>query len=148
MTADFDASPSRRIPSRTSSYSSVVATPRSSKDALARCKDYAALSTDSQYFVSSPSPLFHSSGSSPPPNTPMNIISGMMLYTQSKQAGGALEPFSFSAGPSSLSTVQCLNLPRPEDFKLSGQEIEEFEMDCDVDSLPSRPRKRKASQGY
>jgi hypothetical protein len=154
VTVDFDGSPSRRFPSRASSwssnYSSSVATPRSSKDALARCKDYAALSTDAQFPIASPSPLYYSSGSTPPPNTPMNALSGMMIYNSTKP----FEPFpAFYAGPSSLSTVstpvvefvpQYPNLPRPEDFNLS---------DCEMGaakprrgrnpSLSHRPSKRK-----
>jgi hypothetical protein len=170
VTADFDGSPSRRYPSRTSSrsssYSSTVLTPRSSKDALARCKDYAALSTDSQYPLS-PSPLYHSTGSTPPPNTPMHPLSDTMLKNGLfKQSGAPLEPFpSFHAGPSNLSTVsthpsgfdyvpQYPNLPGSEDFKLPELVIEDLEKERtggesnrdskDLDPpLPNRPRKRK-----
>jgi hypothetical protein len=160
VTVDFDGSPSRRYPSRassrSSSYSSSVATPRSSKDALARCKDYAALSTDAQFPLASPSPLYYSSGSTPPPNTPMNPLSGMMMYSGIK----LFEPFpSFYAGPSCLSTVstpamdfapQYPNLPRPEDFNFAEHEMEDLEKeeaneenDQDL-TLSHRPSKRKS----
>jgi hypothetical protein len=161
VTVDFDGSPSRRFPSRassrSSSYSSSVATPRSSKDALARCKDYAALSTDSQYPIASPSPLYYSSGSSPPPNTPMNPLSGMMLYSGTK----LFESFpSFYAGPSSLSTVSTPaldytplhpNLPGLEDyFTFSEREMENLEKGVVKDgerdlSLSHRPSKREST---
>jgi hypothetical protein len=152
VTVDFDGSPSRRFPSRASSwssnYSSAVATPRSSKGALARCKDYASLSTDAQYPLASPSPLYYSTGSTPPPNTPMNALSGMMMYNGAKP----FEPFpSFYAGPSCLSTVstpvldfvpQYPNLPRPEDFNFEMKSAKQ-ESDRKL-SLSHRPSKRKS----
>ena len=159
VTVDFDGSPSRRYPSRassrSSSYSSSVATPRSTKDALARCKDYAALSTDAQYPIASPSPLYYSTGSTPPPNTPINPLSAMMLYSGIK----SFEPFpSFYAGPSCLSTVSTPamdftplypNLPRPEDFNFAEHEMEGLEKEGAKEesyrglSLSHRPSKRK-----
>lgn len=153
VTVDFNGSPSLLFPSmtfssRSSSYSSSVATPRSSRDALARCKDYAALSTDAQFPLASPSPLYFNTGSTPPPNTPMNPLSGMMMYL-SAGTGTPFEPFpSFYAGPSNLSTVSTPvvelapmypNLPRPEDFDFSSpRTVNPAHL-----SLSHRPNKRK-----
>lgn len=155
MTGEFNGSPSRHFASRassarSSSYASSAATPRSSKDALARCKGYAALSTDSQFPIPLPSPSYYSIGSTPPPNTPMYAIPGISWYNgQPKQAGEPCEPFpAFYIGPSNLNNVsprpmdydyrpQYPNLPKPGDFKFSNGGVVDLEKqrarDDDID---------------
>lgn len=137
ITADFgDMSPSRRYSrvSRSSSYSSAAGTPCSSKDALARCKEYEALSTESQYPITLPSPSYFARGSTPPPNTPMYPIAGLVHYDgESKQAGAQGQSYP---GRSNLGTSSALGfgypaqyptLPGPEDFKFQERGIEDLE---------------------